>query len=205
MKIPEHIALSYLLAQLEVQQQYGSTGTAFMIVAGCLSDIDGVTILGGWQCYRKYHRRLGHGLPMTCFGAAFLAVVYNAIFRNGPIVTIWFWLQVSLMAHLYTDACFYRWPIQLLWPVSTAGWEAGLLHWNDLCPTIILYLSCVVIVVWPGAAQNAAMVGICFLAQYLIWRIWHPQPLTNGGVWLAGAWARRSPRICRWLTGDFVT
>ncbi len=69
MKIPEHITFSYLLAQFGVQQQYGATGTALMIAAGMLPDLDGITILGGWRCHNKYHRVVGHGLPLTVAGA----------------------------------------------------------------------------------------------------------------------------------------
>ena len=65
MKIPEHVACSFLLAQLGVRQEYGPAGTALMIAAGLLPDLDGVSILGGWACHRKYHRVVGHGLVVT--------------------------------------------------------------------------------------------------------------------------------------------
>jgi hypothetical protein len=48
MKIPEHLALSLLLAQFDVRQEFGAAGTALMVAAGMLPDLDGMTILGGW-------------------------------------------------------------------------------------------------------------------------------------------------------------
>src|SRR2546426_138534 len=41
MKIPEHLALSYLLAQLGPHQTYGPAGTVLVMVAGMLPDLDG--------------------------------------------------------------------------------------------------------------------------------------------------------------------
>lgn len=205
MKIPEHIALSYLLAQFGVQQQYGWPGTALMIVAGCLPDADGLTILGGWQCYRRYHRRIGHGLPVTLFGPMLLTVVASLFMHSDRWLPLWFWLQVSLLAHLYTDYCFYRWPIQFLWPLSSEGWELGLLRWNDVTPTIILYLATIVAIVDPNRSAAAAAIGTALLGNYLIWRIWHPRPITAWGDWLAGSWTQYHARYWRWLTGDFVT
>src|SRR5438132_447747 len=141
MKIPEHMALSYLLAQFSVQQQYGSWGTALMIGAGCLPDLDGLTLLAGWRCYRTYHRVLGHGLPVTLAGPLALASAASWLGGLGPVWPLWAWLQVSLLAHLFVDVCYYRWPVQLLWPVSNRGWGFGLLSWNDLVPTLSLYVA----------------------------------------------------------------
>ncbi len=85
MKVPEHVALSYLIAQLGVQPQYG------------------LTVLAGWRYYRKYHRTLGHGLPVTLLGASALAAVGSFVLALGPFWPLWGWLQVSLLAHLFVD------------------------------------------------------------------------------------------------------
>src|SRR5205814_791783 len=106
MKLPEHLALSYLLAQFGVQQAYGPGGTALMVAAGLLPDLDGVTILGGWRCHRRYHRVIGHGLPVTVAGPALLAWLGSHVLGLGPLGPLWFWLQISLLAHLLTDVLF---------------------------------------------------------------------------------------------------
>src|SRR5262249_34161111 len=122
MKIPEHVTASFLLAQLAVQQQYGAWGTALMVFAGCLPDLDGLTLLAGWRCYRTYHRRLGHGVLVTVVGPLLLAATGSFGLQLGPFFLLWGWLQVSLLTHLLTDVWFYRWPVQLLWPFSRRGW-----------------------------------------------------------------------------------
>src|SRR6185295_18485330 len=100
MKIPEHIATSYLLAQLGLQQQYGPWGTALAVAAGCLPDLDGIGIVVGRRFYRAYHRILGHGILLTLAGPALLAGVGSAVLDVGPFLPLWAWLQVAQVAHL---------------------------------------------------------------------------------------------------------
>src|SRR5262249_15459534 len=110
-----------------------------------------------------------------------------------------------LLAHLATDVLFYNWPVQLAWPVSRWGVACGLMTWNDLMPTLILYGGTVVAVLWPVAAFPAAALSITALALYIGWQAL-PAPSRKGwSAWRTGDWARRSPRWSRWLTGDFIT
>jgi membrane-bound metal-dependent hydrolase YbcI (DUF457 family) len=205
MKIPEHIALSYLLAQFGVQQHYGPTGTALMIAAGCLPDLDGFTILGGWRLHRIYHRVVGHGLPLTLLGPGLLAAFAPVVLRLDAWPYLWGWLQLALLAHLVTDFCFYRWPVQLLWPFSSRGVGLGWVSWNDLIPTALLYTASVVALCSPTAAPFAAATGVGLLAAYLAWRAWQPRPRSGWAAWLTGSWAPRAAPFWRWLTGDFIT
>ncbi len=203
MKIPEHVTLSILLAQFDVQQQHGLAGTALMVAAGCLPDLDGLTLLAGWRCYRTYHRIVGHGLPVTLLGPLALALI-GAALGHGFSPRLWGWLQLALMAHLVTDVCFYNWPVQLLWPVSRRGWAVGLLGWNDLVPTLFLYAATAVALGWPGLAKPAAVVGLAGLTLYLLWRAVRPKPHGAFECWLTGAWASRASPVWHWLTGDFI-
>ena len=134
-----------------------------------------------------------------------LAAAGAWLFQLCPFGPLWFWLQLSLLGHLATDVWFYRWPVQLLWPFSTRGWEVGLLSWNDLVPTLVLYLATAATFVWPADGRAVAAAAIGLVAAYLLWRAWRPLPLTHWDGWLAGGWARHNSRIWRWLTGDFVT
>jgi membrane-bound metal-dependent hydrolase YbcI (DUF457 family) len=203
MKIPEHFAFSYLLAQFGVQQEFGPAGTALIVAAGILPDLDGVSILGGWQCHLRYHRVLGHGIWMTLAGPAVLALAAAEVFGLGPFLPLWAWFQVSLLAHLVTDVCFYRWPVQLLWPFSSRGWGLGLVSWNDLIPTLLLYGGCL-LTLWLSPPLVAA-VSVGALGLYLVCRAWFPLPRTGWSGWLTGNWARQSAPFWRWLTGDFIT
>lgn len=208
MKIPEHLALSYLLAQLGVEQTFGSGGTMLMLLAGLLPDLDGVSILGGWECHRKYHRKVGHGLPTTLLGAAGLTLLAMPALGprpGGEWLILWAWLQLSVMLHLLVDLLFYRWQVQLLWPVSNWGLGVGLVEWNDLVPTLLLYVAAALAAAFPQQALWSAAGGLGLLGAYL-WRRWsRPRSPLGWRAWLTGNWARRSPRVCRWLTGDFIT
>jgi hypothetical protein len=205
MKLPEHVTASFLLAQLTVRPEYGPGGTVLMVAAGCLPDLDGLTILAGWRVYRRYHRILGHGLPITLAGPPLLAWLGSGPFRLGPFLPLWLWLHVALLVHLVTDVCFYRWPVLLWWPLSSQGLGFGLVTWNDLLPTLALYGATAVAVLSPMCAQAAASVGLGGLTLYLVWRAWRPRPERGWRGWLTGDWAAQNHRFWRWLTGDFVT
>lgn len=204
MKLPEHVTFSFLLAQLQVAPAHGPAGTALVVAAGLLPDLDGLTVLGGWDCYRRYHRILGHGLPVTVVGPAVLAVG-GAALGIGPFLELWGWLHLSLTAHLVLDVCFYRWPVQLLWPVTARGWGLGLVAWNDLVPTLVLYAATATVLLCPGWAVGAATAGQSAFWLYLAWRAWRPRSRAPWARWWTGDWAARHHRCWRWLTGDFVT
>jgi membrane-bound metal-dependent hydrolase YbcI (DUF457 family) len=205
MKLPEHITLSFLIAQLGVQPEYGLAGTVLMVVAGNLPDIDTLTLFGGNRLYRRYHRIVGHGLPVTLFGPGLLAALGSWGFDLGPFWPLWFWLQVALLAHLFSDVCFYRWPVQLLWPFSSRGWGFGLVSWNDLVPTLVLYSTSAVALCWPAAAFTAAWTGVGLFLLYLAWRGWGPTAESGWMSWLTGDWAETAAPVWKWLTGDFLT
>jgi membrane-bound metal-dependent hydrolase YbcI (DUF457 family) len=203
MKLPEHIAFSFLLAQLGPQQEYGAAGTALVVAAGLLPDLDGLTVLGGWGCHRRYHRVLGHGLPVTLLGPLALALLGAWLLPVAALLPLWLWLQLSLLAHLVTDFCFYRWPVQLLWPLSARGVGFGWIGWNDLVPTLILYTGAALAILRPGSPVAGASLGL--LGLYVGWRALRSPRWAGVEGWLSGGWARGSPRLCRWLTGDFIT
>src|SRR5436309_885270 len=167
MKFPEHVTMSFLVAQLGVQQEFGFAGTALVVVAGCLPDLDSLTLLAGWRVYRKYHRVVGHGLPMTLLGPVLLALVGSTLLGASTFLPLWLWLQLALLLHLVTDVLFYNWPAQLLWPLSAHAWAASLLTWNDLVPTALLYSSTLLCLLLPRHAAAIAGAGIGGLFLYL--------------------------------------
>src|SRR4051812_34415517 len=98
MKLPEHLALSFLIAQLGAQQQYGRAGTALVLAAGCLPDLDVLTLLAGWRVYRTYHRIIGHGILLTLIGPIALADFGSAVLGLGPFGPLWSWLLLAQLA-----------------------------------------------------------------------------------------------------------
>ncbi len=203
MKLPEHIAFSFLLAQFGVQQEFGPAGTGLLIAAGMLPDLDGLSVVGGWKWHRAYHRVLGHGLPVTLGGPLLLAALGSWLLPEASFVVLWAWMQIALLLHLATDICFYRWPVQLLWPISSRGLGLGWIGWNDLAPTLLLYGGTALVLLSSRSEVAAGSLGLFGL--YLFWRAVHPAPGLGWATWLHEGWVHRSPRLCRWLTGDFVT
>jgi hypothetical protein len=203
MKLPEHLALSFLLAQFGVQQSYGWPGTALLMAAGVLPDLDGIGIVFGWRFYQRHHRILGHGLPLTLAGPVLLALAGVGLF-GADFWFLWAWCQVSLLGHLFTDVLFYRWPVQLLWPITSRGWDGGLIGWNDLIPTLVLYIASGIALVVPSVEPIAAGVGIGGLLLYLIVQAVRPADSKERFPWLRGGWTAGSHPMWRWLTGDFI-
>jgi membrane-bound metal-dependent hydrolase YbcI (DUF457 family) len=205
MKIPEHLTLSYLLAQLGPQQEYGLAGTLLVMTAGMLPDLDGLSVLAGWKAHLKYHRKIGHGVPMTLFGPLLLALGWSTQLEDHSWLPLWAWCQLSLLLHLFVDVLFYRWKVQLLWPFAEWGIGLGLVYWNDLVPTLLLYTNTASALLWPDAAVHIAAGTLGVLALYVLWRAMRRDPETGWLRWLMRDWAPHSPRLCRWLTGDFIT
>src|SRR5262249_34530591 len=106
---------------------------------------------------------------------------------------------------ILTDVVFYRWPVPLLWPFSWKGWEVGLVSWNDLVPTLVLYVGLAAVYAFPARATWLAAATLIVLTGYLAARAFGCQPRPGRTAWTTGGGAKKSPRMFRWLTGDFVT
>jgi membrane-bound metal-dependent hydrolase YbcI (DUF457 family) len=176
MTIPQHLALSFLLAQFVVRQDYGLAGTLLVLAAGCMPDLDGLSVLGGWNAQRAYRGAAGHGLPVALAAPALLALFAAGPFGLGDFAPLWLWLQVSWLAHLATDLLLGRWPLQLLWPFSTRKWALGLSTREDPVPSAVLHTAALTALCWPGWGQLAAWVGIGGLTLYTAWRATRPRP-----------------------------
>jgi membrane-bound metal-dependent hydrolase YbcI (DUF457 family) len=170
MTIPQHLALSFLLTQFVVRHDYGLAGTLLVLAAGCLPDLDGLSVLGGWNVQRTYRGAAGHGLLVTLAAPAVVGLLAARLFDLGPFAPLWFWLQIALLAHLATDVLFGRWPVQLLWPFSTRGWGLGLVARADPVPAVLLYATALTALCSPGWGPAAAGAGVGGLTLYAAWR-----------------------------------
>jgi hypothetical protein len=194
MKIPQHLALSFLLAQFGAQQQYGLAGTALVVTAGCLPDVDGLSVLAGWHAHRTCRGAVGHGLPVTLGAPLLLALLGSEGFGLGAPAPLWFWLQVSLLAHLAADVCWCRWPVQLLWPVSARKWGGDPAARADPAPALILYGSAAAALCSTRWAPASAAAGLGALTLYQAWRLSRPRPTPV---------RRPEPGACLWEGCDF--
>ena len=195
MKIPRHMALSFLLAQFGAQQQYGWSGTALVVTAGCLPDVDGLSVLGGWHVHRTCRGAVGHGLPVTLVAPLLLALLGCEVFGLGPLAPLWFWLQVSLLAHLAADVCWCRWPVRLLWPVSARKWGGDPVAWADPVPALIVYGAAAAVLCSTRWAATSAASGLGALMLYEAWRVSRPRPTPV---------RRPEPAACLWEGCGFL-
>jgi hypothetical protein len=176
MKIPQHIALSFLLAQFGAQQQYGWRGTALVVAAGCLPDVDALSALAGWHAHRTWRGTAGHGLPVTLAAPPLLALLGCEMLGLGPLEPLWLWLQLSLLAHLAADVCWGRWPVRLLWPASSRKWGGDPAARDHAAPVLILYAAAAAALFSARWAPAAAAASVGALVLYTAWRLSRPHP-----------------------------
>lgn len=180
MTIPQHLALSFLLAQFDVQPRYGIGGTALVVAAGVLPDLDRLSLLAGWHAHRTCRNAAGHGLPVALAAPLLLGLLGSEVFQLGPLRPLWCWLQIALVAHLVTDVFSCRWPVKLLWPFSVRGWGFGLIPRSFPALALLLYAAAGTALCSATLAPFAAGVGVAGLVVSLTWRACRPPaPLTR--------------------------
>lgn len=87
------------------------------MIAATAPDLDGLTILGGWDAFREYHHMLCHNLVFCVLSAAILATISG---RRLASFALYFTL-----AHLHLALDYYGsgplWRIYYWWPFSKQG------------------------------------------------------------------------------------
>ena len=91
MHVQTHILSGWLAGNLV--PAFGPRERFFCMLAASLSDLDGLSLLGGWECYYDYHHVLAHNLPFAVVLAGGLA------FFSQPRVTAF--IVYFLLAHLH--------------------------------------------------------------------------------------------------------
>ena len=127
MTISQHLALSFLLAQFDVQPLYGLGGTAAQSWQPdcCLTWLAYHFWPAGTRTAPAATRR-GTACPSRSQLRSCWHYWGPEVFGLGPLRPLWFWLQITLLAHLITDVFCGRWPLQLLWPFSVPRkWGVG--------------------------------------------------------------------------------
>jgi hypothetical protein len=109
--LPTHILSGWCAANLLklTPRQRG-----FCILAATLPDLDGLSILAGWDAFYTWHHHLTHGLPF----AILLAGILTA-FSTRPVLSFLLYLALVHL-HLLMDSfgSGIGWTITYLWPFS---------------------------------------------------------------------------------------
>ena len=71
MHIPTHILSGWICGNFI--PSFGPRERFFCMVAASAPDLDGLSLLGGWECYYDWHHVLMHNLPFAVILAALLA------------------------------------------------------------------------------------------------------------------------------------
>ena len=127
---------------------FGPRERFFCMLAASLSDLDGLSLLGGWECYYDYHHVLAHNLPFAVVLAGGLA------FFSQPRVTAF--IVYFLLAHLHLLLDLFGsgegWCFEYLWPFSRlrvgTGYAWEFYSWQNLTAGALLIVLTVLVVYW---------------------------------------------------------
>jgi membrane-bound metal-dependent hydrolase YbcI (DUF457 family) len=155
-----HIGLSWIVANLA---PLSGKDRAFVVLAGVLPDLDGVTILWGRDAYLATHRIVAHSLLFGVFVVAMTVFFADSPRASGILAA------VSIHVHLLLDVVGTGGPpIRYLWPVTDWGWTYGR-HW--------------VLASWPNAiVMGVTLAGVLVIA----WRRRRPALTPAGADALTG-------------------
>lgn len=106
-------------------------------IAALFPDIDGITVLGGPDLYKRWHQLYTHNV----IAFAILPLVVAAIawrLTRLPFRKLWLLMQTGMALHLLGDV-IAQWPLPFLRPLSDAGFSFGLIE-HDFSLGLVLVL-----------------------------------------------------------------
>ena len=181
-----------------LHRRHGWPNIALAGMAATLPDLDGLTILAGFQCYAHAHRVWMHNLLVAGIIAAVVAII---LARTGALITArnrlvrWsllaspsttvespaqlsVWVPVAIVAaytHLLGDIFFSSgialgaWGVPLLWPFSTTEYLHPSVPWGDVGATVIFAAGMFAMIRWPTRTQVIAAITLLAVASYIAW------------------------------------
>lgn len=167
-----------------------SAGCRQRLLAGLISmvpDWDALSSNISQQSYQAVHRVWGHNLFVVAFAGAFLGTLGWWIQRSvdrrtepgtrPASLTLWLLLGVVIMvSHVLMDVLYCggfgsrTWPVQLLWPLTSAGFAYPCVPWTDWPTTLILALGLLVACLAWRRSQTVACIALVILAGNVLWR-----------------------------------
>lgn len=161
MHIQTHVMSGWCIANLlplTAAQRLGC------MIAASVCDLDGLSLIGGWDAYSRYHHVLGHNLAFGLLACAVLTAC-TARLRAAPLVFV---LYLGLFhLHLLMDyfGSGFGWGIAYFSPMAsreyktTHGWE--FYSWQNISLAMLLLLWTLVLAVRVGRTPlEAIMPGL---------------------------------------------
>lgn len=96
-------------------------------VAALSPDVDGFTILGGADAFKRWHQLYTHNAVAFAVAPPLIALAANRLTRGRfgfPALLALFWIGMAL--HLAGDLIAH-WPLKFFYPFSGTGWSFRLL------------------------------------------------------------------------------
>ena len=183
-------AITHALTSLAVARAVGNRlprfGTAMLVVAGVVADLDSLSYFGGAGAYLKFHRALLHSLLGSLVMIIAIAVVFWWVDRRFPakktightgFETAIAFCCLGAACHLLFDL-FSGEAVQLLWPFRVTSfawnfaadfdpWILALLVAGLLLPPLLRLVSEEIGVRTTSSGRRGALITLGFLLTYM--------------------------------------
>ena len=163
MHVPTHILSGWLCGNLI--PSFGPRERFFCMIAASAPDLDGLSLLAGWEMYWDLHHVLLHNLAFAVVLSTLLA------FFSRPRVVAWIVYFALMHLHFLLDllGSGSDWGVEYFRPFSAVSWEIPF-HWE--------FLS------WQNYAAAFAAIALSFGLIY--WKkrtiLEYPMPKLNAEI-----------------------
>lgn len=145
MHIPTHLLSGWIGGNLV--PSFGARERFFCMIAASAPDLDGLSLLGGWECYYDWHHVLMHNLPFALALSGVLAYVSKPRFTAFAVYLGLLHLHF-LMDLLGSGEC---WQIEYWRPFSAKpflafGWD--FFSWQNYLAAFLCIAATIGIIYW---------------------------------------------------------